>query len=52
VEHLDELRSRLIVCIAAIIPAFVIAFALHDRLIRWLTAAVPSDVSIVTLGVA
>ena len=52
VEHLDELRSRLIVCIAAIVPAFVVAFALHDRLIHWLTAAVPDDVKIVTLGVA
>ena len=52
VEHLDELRSRLIVCVIAIIPAFVIAFAVHDRLIRWLTAAVPGDVKIVTLGVA
>jgi sec-independent protein translocase protein TatC len=52
VEHLDELRSRLIVCIVAIIPAFIIAFAFHDRLIRWLTKAIPSDVQLVTLGVA
>jgi sec-independent protein translocase protein TatC len=52
VEHLDELRSRLIVCVIAIIPAFIVAFAFHDRLIEWLTRAIPGDVKLVTLGVA
>jgi len=52
VEHLDELRSRLIVCIIAIVPAFAIAFAFHSQLIEWLTKAIPSDVKLVTLGVA
>jgi sec-independent protein translocase protein TatC len=52
VEHLDELRSRLVVCVFAIIPAFVVAFAFHSRLIKWLTRAIPSDVKLVTLGVA
>ena len=37
VEHLDELRSRLIVSLVALVPAFVVAFAFHDQLIRWLT---------------
>jgi sec-independent protein translocase protein TatC len=51
VEHLDELRSRLIVSIVAIVPAFLIAFAFHQHLIRWLTKPLPSDVKLVTLGV-
>jgi sec-independent protein translocase protein TatC len=52
VEHLDEFRSRLIICIVAIVPAFLIAFAFHSQLIRWLTRAIPGDVQLVTLGVA
>jgi sec-independent protein translocase protein TatC len=52
VEHLDELRSRLIVCIFAVVPAFVVAFAFHDHLISWLTKALPDDTKLVTLGVA
>src|SRR4029450_6867762 len=52
VEHLDELRSRLVVCIVAIVPAFAIAFAFHDRLVSWLTKALPADTKLVTLGVA
>ena len=52
VEHLDELRTRLIICIVAIVPAFAIAFAFHSQLIEWLTRAVPGDVKLVTLGVA
>jgi sec-independent protein translocase protein TatC len=51
VEHLEELRSRLIVSIVAIVPAFAIAFAFHQRLIRWLTDPLPGDVKLVTLGV-
>ena len=51
VEHLDELRSRLIVSLVALVPAFVVAFAFHDRLIRWLTKPLPGDVKLVTLGV-
>jgi sec-independent protein translocase protein TatC len=51
VEHLDELRSRLIIAIIAIVPAFAIAFAFHQRLIRWLTEPLPNNVQLVTLGV-
>jgi sec-independent protein translocase protein TatC len=52
VEHLDELRTRLIVAVVAFVPAFAIAFAFHDRLISWLTKALPDDTKLVTLGVA
>lgn len=52
-EHLTELRQRLVVSLLAIVPAFVIAFAFHSRLIRWLKDLLPPDKrnDLVTLGV-
>jgi sec-independent protein translocase protein TatC len=51
IEHLDEFRSRLIVSLVAIIPAFLLAFAFHEQLMEWLTAPLPDDKKLVTLGV-
>jgi sec-independent protein translocase protein TatC len=51
VEHLDELRSRLIVSIVAIVPAFAVAFYFHEEVIDWLTGPLPDDKQLVTLGV-
>lgn len=51
VEHLDELRSRLIICLFAIVPAFVLTFAFHEQIMEWLTAPLPDDRKLVTLGV-
>jgi sec-independent protein translocase protein TatC len=51
VEHLTELRHRLIVCLVAIVPAFALAYAFHDRLIKRLIDLVPEGTPIVTLGV-
>lgn len=51
VEHLDELRSRLIICLVAIVPAFGITFAFHERIMDWLTGPLPDDRKLVTLGV-
>jgi sec-independent protein translocase protein TatC len=51
VEHLSELRSRLIIVLMAIIPAFVLAFVFHDYIIEWLTGPLPNDRKLVTLGV-
>jgi sec-independent protein translocase protein TatC len=51
VEHLDELRTRLIVSLFAIVPAFALTFAFHDRLMEWLTRPLPDDKQLVTLGV-
>jgi sec-independent protein translocase protein TatC len=51
VEHLDELRTRLIIAILSIVPAFAVAFAFHKHLIHWLTKPLPGDVKLVTLGV-
>jgi sec-independent protein translocase protein TatC len=51
VEHLDELRSRLIISIFVLVPAFLLAFAFHNQLISWLMAPLPDDKKLVTLGV-
>jgi sec-independent protein translocase protein TatC len=51
VEHLDELRSRLIVCLLALGPAFAITFTFHDQIMEWLTGPLPDDRKLVTLGV-
>jgi sec-independent protein translocase protein TatC len=51
VEHLDELRTRLIIVLGALIPAFLLAFAFHERIMEWLTGPLPDDKKLVTLGV-
>jgi sec-independent protein translocase protein TatC len=51
VEHLDELRSRLIIALFAIVPIFVVTFAFHERIMHWLTGPLPDDKKLVTLGV-
>src|SRR5687768_18618970 len=52
VEHLDELRSRLIVSLLAVGLAFPVAFYFHEHLIEWLVRPLPDDREIVTFGVA
>ena len=51
VEHLDELRSRLIIALIAIVPAFLLAFAFHNQIMEWLIEPLPDDKKLVTLGV-
>ncbi len=51
VEHLTELRHRLLICVIAIVPAFAVAYAFHEQLIRRLMELVPEGTPIVTLGV-
>jgi sec-independent protein translocase protein TatC len=51
VEHLDELRTRIIIALVAIVPAFLLAFAFHERIMEWLTGPLPGDKKLVTLGV-
>jgi sec-independent protein translocase protein TatC len=51
VEHLDELRSRLIIALVAIVPAFALTVAFHERIMEWLTGPLPNDKKLVTLGV-
>jgi sec-independent protein translocase protein TatC len=51
VEHLDELRSRLIIALVAIIPIFLLTFTFHEQIMDWLTGPLPHDRKLVTLGV-
>jgi sec-independent protein translocase protein TatC len=52
VEHLDELRSRLIICLVAIVPAFALTFFFHEQIMEWLTGPLPDGKKLVTLGVS
>ena len=51
VEHLGELRSRIVISLVALGLAFGVCFAFHDRIIEWLTRPLPGDKQLVTLGV-
>src|SRR5690349_4461394 len=41
VEHLGELRARIVVCLIAITIAFIVAYTFHGHLIHWLEDALP-----------
>jgi sec-independent protein translocase protein TatC len=43
VEHLEELRQRLFVCLAALAIGFVGGYAVHTHLIHWLTLDLPAN---------
>lgn len=52
VDHLDELRSRLLVAGAAVLGGTVAGYAIHRRVLELLVAALPrSHRQLVTLGV-
>jgi len=51
VEHLDELRSRIVISLVALVPAFIFTFAFHERIIDWLTGPLAEDKKLITLGV-
>jgi sec-independent protein translocase protein TatC len=51
VEHLDELRARLIICLVVIVPAFAVTYLFRDQIISWLTGPLPPGKQLVTLGV-
>jgi sec-independent protein translocase protein TatC len=51
VEHLDELRTRLLLSLLALGVGFAVCYAFHERLIEWLTGPLPDDKRLVTLGV-
>ena len=51
VEHLDELRTRLIVSLLALGIGVAVAFPFHERLVEWLVDPLPDDRQLVTFGV-
>jgi sec-independent protein translocase protein TatC len=50
VEHLGELRSRLLISLGAIGFAFAIAFAFNGRLLEWLNGPLPAEFKLITLS--
>jgi sec-independent protein translocase protein TatC len=52
VDHLDELRTRLVIALIGVAAAFGVAYAEHQRLVLWLEAPLPGDRKLVTYGVA
>jgi sec-independent protein translocase protein TatC len=51
VDHLDELRTRLIVCVIAITAGAIAGYVVHRRLVLLLEAPLPGDRKLVTYGV-
>lgn len=43
VEHLDELRTRLVISLIALTIGFAVAYGFHSHLIHWLNAPLPAD---------
>jgi sec-independent protein translocase protein TatC len=52
VEHLDELRTRIVVSISAFGVAFALCFWQNNRLLEIANAPLPGDKTPITLGVA
>jgi sec-independent protein translocase protein TatC len=53
VEHLEELRQRIFVCLAALLAGFIVTYAIHRHLLHWLNRPLPEHVGKpITLGVA
>jgi sec-independent protein translocase protein TatC len=52
VEHLGELRTRLLISLGAIAVFVPFTYAFHARLVRWLMHPLPANRKLVTLGVA
>ena len=53
VEHLDELRKRIFICLGALALALVVTYSFHHRIVRWLNGPLPpSKRHPITFGVA
>jgi sec-independent protein translocase protein TatC len=51
VEHLGELRTRLVISIGSVVLAFAVAFAFQEQVLEWLARPLPDDKTLITLGV-
>ena len=52
VEHLGELRARLVIALVSVfVPGLILFVGFRDRLIEWLIEPLPDDKTLVTLGV-
>jgi sec-independent protein translocase protein TatC len=53
VEHLDELRTRIFVCLGALLLGLIVGYVFHEHLIHWLNRPLPARVGRpITFGVA
>ena len=53
VEHLEELRQRLFVCLGALAAGFVVTYVVHRTILDWLNRPLPAHVAKpTTFGVA
>ncbi len=52
VEHLDELRTRIVVCLVVFAVAFALCFWQNDLLLEIASAPLPGDKKLATFGVA
>jgi sec-independent protein translocase protein TatC len=53
VEHLGELRTRIVIGLVAIMTGFGVAYAFHSHLVMWLEDVLPADRRrLITLSVA
>lgn len=53
VEHLEELRQRIFVCLGALVVGFVATYSIHRHLLHWLNRPLPAHVGKpITLSVA
>ena len=53
VEHLDELRSRIVISLVALMVTTAVTYAFHHRLVVWLEQPLPADRRhLLTLGPA
>jgi sec-independent protein translocase protein TatC len=53
VEHLEELRQRIFVCLGALVVGFGVTYAIHTHLLHWLNRDLPPHVgNPLTLSVA
>src|SRR6185312_4648444 len=43
VEHLEELRGRILMALAAVGVATAVAFAFHDHILEWLARPLPPE---------
>jgi sec-independent protein translocase protein TatC len=44
VEHLEELRQRLFVCLGALLVGFTVAYVFHRHVLHWLNRPLPNHV--------
>lgn len=52
VEHLGELRARLVVVLVALAAGFAVGYVFHSQLIGWLNQPLPAHREPVTFGIA